>query len=267
MNKVVKKIITKSDLIENFKKLGLERGSIVELHVALSKFDYIVGGTQTLIDALIDVVTYEGTIVMAMHTNNNTDPSVWRYPPVEYNLMDDIRTCMPAFDKKNSDARNMGAVLDGFRRRDGIVHSMHPVYSYVAWGKYAKLICNHQSLNFPLAEESGTARLYELKAKCLLLGVDFDNATCLHLSEYRSGVRPIIVEGCKMISDNIDVFKKFLNLDLNSNDFIKGMIGFKNHYELFEAKIGDLNCKCFNINEGIDYLVSFFDKKMEGYYY
>jgi len=77
---------------------------------------------------------------------------------------------MPAYDPVITDVKDMSEITENFRHRDGIVSSAHPSRSFAAWGRYARLMCNRQSMHFPLAEESPAARLYELKGSVLLLG-------------------------------------------------------------------------------------------------
>ena len=265
MKKVVDKVITKDELVAEFKELGLKPKMVVEVHSSLSAFGYVVGGAQTVVDALIETVGYEGTIVMSMQTADNTEPANWENPPIEYEAMQKVRESFPAFNKKESDTRGMGAVVRNFRRRDGVSFTNHPTLPFVVWGKYAKLLCNHQSLNFPLSEESATARLYELKAYCLLLGVDFDTATSLHLAEYRANARPIKIEGAAIKNFNERKWIKYLNIDLNSDEFPKGMRKFEKSNYLATRQINGANCKLYRIDQAVDYLVKYYEQKLSKY--
>jgi aminoglycoside 3-N-acetyltransferase len=265
MKKIISNMVTKTQLVSELRELGVKHKMVIEVHVAMSSFEYIVGGAQTVIDSLIEIVGYEGTLIMAMHAGGNGEPADWAHPPIEYDLMQSFRENMPAFDKKETDTRGMGKVLENFRRRDGICVSSHPTLAYIAWGKYAKLLCNHQSLNFPLAEESPTARLYELKAYCLLLGVDYDNATCLHLAEYRSNTRPVKVFGTSVMFNNKKSWMKYLDLDLDSEDFIKGMKRYEKDNYLAERTINGAECKLFRIDQSVDYLSRYLERKLSKY--
>ena len=165
--------LTKKEIVELLRANGLETGMIVEVHCSLASTGYIVGGAQTLVDALMEVVGYQGTILMPVHSAHNSEPTFWKNPTVDCELAGKIREAMPAFHRKESDV-DMGSVTENFRRREGVVMSSHPTYAFAAWGKYAKFLCNHQSLHFCLSEESATARMVELKASVLLIGVDYD---------------------------------------------------------------------------------------------
>ncbi len=212
-------IVTRDDLIDAFQKIGIKKGTIAEVHSSLSSLGYVIGGAQTVVDALMETVGETGTLLMPVQTGENTDPSGWRRPPVATNLWSTIRESMPAADPRVSDLREMGTVVENFRHRPDVEFSGHPCEAYAAWGRYAKLLCNRQSLHFPLAEESPAARLYELHGDVLLIGTGFDTCTCIHLAEYRSDSRPIVVNGSSVQTEDGIEWKKYLDLEINSNDF------------------------------------------------
>ena len=50
---VIQQILTKSQLVDGLRLLGVSDGSVIEVHSSLSSFGYIPGGAQTVVDALI----------------------------------------------------------------------------------------------------------------------------------------------------------------------------------------------------------------------
>ncbi|MEG0077906.1 aminoglycoside N(3)-acetyltransferase [Anaerorhabdus sp.] len=259
--KIVTTVLTKKDLMKHFIELGIKPGMILEVHGSLSSFGYVVGGAQTVVDALIDVVGYSGTILMPMHCGNNTEPTFWENPPVEIGLADTIRENTPAFHKKESEVLMMGVIVENLRRRDGAVISNHPNSAYVAWGKYAKLLCNRHSLHFSLSEESPTARLYELKGHVLLLGVGFNNCTAMHLAEYRSDCRPILLQGASVEIEGRRVWKKYLDIDVDSDEFVLVELELKEKGALREMRIGNSDVKLFRADVAIDEMVRCFENR------
>lgn len=255
------KMVTKKDLLNKFKELGIKPGMIIEVHCALSNFGYVCGGAKTVIDALIETIGYTGTLIMANHATENSEPTKWINPPINLNLAKSIRKNMPAFNKHNYDNFHMGKVANNLRMREGVIVSDHPTYSYLAWGKYAKLLCNRHSLHFPLSEESPTARLVELKASMLLLGVDFDCATCLHLAEYRADCRSIELDGAAIIKDGKRKWEKYLNLALNSEVFLDIQKILAKKEKITEIKINDLSAKLVRIDVAMDYAVNYLESK------
>lgn len=260
-------VSTKKEIMAKLIELGVKPGMILEVHSSLSSFGFVVGGAQSVVDALIDVVGYSGTILMPLHCSDNTEPTFWVNPPCDCGLAQVIRENMPAYHKKEMDTRYMGQIVENLRRRDGAVISNHPNSAYVAWGKYAKLLCNRHSLHFSLSEESPTARLYELKGYVLLLGVGFDNCTLLHLAEYRSDCRPILLQGAAVEIEGRRVWKKYLDIDVDSDEFPAIEIELKGKGAIRSTKIGNCDAKLFRADVAIDEAVRYFESRNTYEYY
>ena len=58
------KIVTKADIVAGLQEIGLKEGDTVIVHTSLSSIGYVCGGAQTVIEALIEVVGEDGTIMM-----------------------------------------------------------------------------------------------------------------------------------------------------------------------------------------------------------
>lgn len=252
--------ITKGMLVAGLKKLGVSSNQIIEVHSSLDAFDYVIGGARTVVDALLEIAGENGTILMPSQTSDNSEPSDWQDPAIPPELYKDIRQSIPAYSVLNSDVPGMGSIVENFRHRDGVVTSSHPHVSYVAWGRYAKLLCNHQSMHFPLAEESPAARLYELKGNVLLLGVDFDKVTCMHLAEYRCDARPIRISGASMNTSEGTEWKKYLDLDVNSEDFIKVKQIMQRKNMIKTTTLGGCKIMYFSASAAIDEATSYLER-------
>ena len=64
--------ISKTDLIEDFQKIGIRPGDVVLIRASLGAVGKISGGAEAFIDALSDVVGAEGTIVSLAFTDSVT---------------------------------------------------------------------------------------------------------------------------------------------------------------------------------------------------
>lgn len=57
-------VILKEEIIQELREVGLEKGDAVMVHASLKRMGYVCGGAQTVIEALMEVVGENGTIMM-----------------------------------------------------------------------------------------------------------------------------------------------------------------------------------------------------------
>ncbi|GAA2589688.1 BA2930 family N-acetyltransferase [Dactylosporangium fulvum] len=202
-------------------ELGLPRGATVIVHSSLSRLGWVAGGAQAVVLALLDALGPDGTLVMPTHSRQLTEPADWGNPPVPESWWDVIRRETPPFDPQVTPTYFMGAVVECFRRFPGVLRSNHPTVSFAALGPLAERITAGHTLDDGLGEGSPLARLYELDAWVLLLGVGHDNNTSLHLAEYRAKApkrylrqgSPVTVDGerrwveYRELADDTSLFK------------------------------------------------------------
>ncbi len=257
---IVQQPVTKESLIQEFEKLGIRSGQIIEVHASLSSFDYVIGGAQTVVDALMESVGSNGTIVMPTQNRGNTEPSEWEAPAIQPGNYREVRNAIPVNDPKHSDIYGMGSIVENFRHRPDVIISDHPSVSYCAWGRYAKLLCNRQSLHFPLAQESPAARMYEMKGYVLLIGCDFGKVTSMHLAEYRTDDRPIKINGCCVDEGNGPVWKSYLDLDIDSSVFGKVRPELIRKNALRETMFGGSRIQFFPLVYAVDEATKYFEQ-------
>lgn len=178
--------VTRASIACDLRALGLEEGVTVIVHSALSALGWVCGGPQALVEALVDVVGEAGTLVMPTHSSMNSDPARWENPAVPPSWWPIIREQMPAFDPNLTPTRGMGATVECFRRLPDARRSAHPEVSFAAWGRHRDFVVGSHTLDHGLGEGSPLARIYDLDAEVLLLGVSHARNTSLHLAEYRS---------------------------------------------------------------------------------
>ncbi len=179
------RLITTRSLIADFERAGLHAGQIVLVHSSLKSLDgFVVGGPVAVVDALMHVLTPDGTLVMPTHSNENTDPEYWQHPPVPAEWWDTIRAEMPPYRPEITPTREMGVIVETFRRYPDVIRSAHPAFSFAAWGKHAVHVTADRGLDNNVGPQSPIGAIYDLDGYVFLLGVGHGNNTSLHMAEY-----------------------------------------------------------------------------------
>lgn len=169
-DKAANKFLSKDDLIQNFKKIGIVPGDVVLVHSSLSRIGYLEEGPKTFVDAIIEVVGETGTVLMPTSPNNVYQLNYIRNTPY--------------FDVLHSPSKT-GAITEYFRNLDGAIRSLHPTEPVSALGKDALYFTqDHFGQITPYNEFSPFYRVSERKGKLLYVGVTLDQAgTNLHTLE------------------------------------------------------------------------------------
>lgn len=214
---------TRASLAADLRALGLRPASTVLVHSSLSSLGWVCGGPVAVVQALLDVLGPAGTLVVPTQSGSLSDPATWSAPPVPSSWWPVIRDSMPAYDADLTPTRGMGAVADVVRHLPGARRSAHPTVSFTAVGPLAVGLMTPHTLAAGLGNRSPLGRLAESGAWTLLLGVGWDCATCLHLAEHRSGVRPLVRDGAPVLVDGARRWVEYDVLDYDTDRF--GEIG------------------------------------------
>ena len=72
-------VLTKKELKQIFKKVGVKNGMKLMVHSSLSKLGYIVNGAEDVIDALLEIISLrKGTLFIPTHSSQLTNPVHWK---------------------------------------------------------------------------------------------------------------------------------------------------------------------------------------------
>jgi aminoglycoside 3-N-acetyltransferase len=252
-----KTMATKETLMADFSQLGLKRGMNVIVHASLSKIGWVCGGEITVIQALMETVTNEGTIIMPAQNTNNSEPSYWVNPPVPKEWWEDIREKMPAYDPKTTPTYGMGKIAEAFRSFPGVFRSGHPMVSFTAWGNHAEYITAAHSIDYPFGEQSPLSRIYDLNGHVLLLGVDYDCNTSMHLGEFRCQQRKEFLQGSAIIENGKRVWKVFKDIEEASESFTGIAKDFEKIHRVHTGTIGSAPSKLVEQRLLVDFTAAY----------
>ena len=148
-------------IVKDLKKLGIKQGDTVIVHSSLKSMGQVEGGADTVIDALIEVVGKDGTVMF---------PALSFFPCCNTLKFDMLNTpCC------------VGAIPETFRKRKGVIRSFHPTHSVCAYGKLAVDITkDHKLDDTPVGENSPYRKLIGLNGKILMLGCGLRPNTFMH---------------------------------------------------------------------------------------
>ena len=237
----------------DLRRLGLQTGALVIVHSSLSSLGWVCGASVAVVQALMDVITPSGTLVMPTHSGEYSDPANWEHPPVPSSWQGPIRESMPAFDPQTAPCRGVGRVPETFRSWPGALRSSHPAVSFAAWGRHAEFVTREHSLDHSLGEGSPLARFYELDGRVLLLGVGHESNTSFHLAEYRAPAARRSEDGAPIIEVGKRVWKTYNDIELDEEVF--GEIGadFEKAVGVRNSGVGSAQAKLFSQRRAVDF--------------
>jgi aminoglycoside N3'-acetyltransferase len=176
--------LTQTDIEDGLRQLGLGRGDVAEVHSSLSSFGRVEGGAPTVIDALMNIVGKEGTLVMSAY------PVSLPFPLTEEEKARGILAKVRIFGEDYDGRTGMGAIADEFRRRPGTCLG-RGIHRVCTWGHDAT---RHS--------QEGYRLLLDLDGWVLLLGVDIHRCSSMHVAESRVGI-PTTITKCFEVPEDI----------------------------------------------------------------
>ncbi|BBD65876.1 aminoglycoside N3'-acetyltransferase [Nostoc commune NIES-4072] len=247
---------TCQSLAKDLLDAGLTPGMNVIVHSSLSSLGWVCGGSVAVVQALMDVITPAGTLVMPTYSGDLSDPNTWQAPAVPTDWWSIIYETMPAFDPKVTPTRRMGKIVETFRTWQGVVRSSHPTVSFAAWGKHAEKIIFDHALENSLGESSPLARLYELNGSVLLLGVGYDRCTSFHLAEYRVDRTLRVSRGAPILETGQRIWKVYTDIEFDDDCFVEIGAAFEQTGHVKVSTVGSAQTKLLSIRNGVDFAVN-----------
>lgn len=251
--------ITKEHLVADLRALGLDDGATVMVHTSLRSLGWVIGGAQTVLEALREAVGEAGTIVMPSQSWQLCDPAFLQEAPEEW--WPTIRENLPFYDPATSPSQTMGIVAELFRTTPGACRSPHPNRSVAAVGPKAARITATHPFDAPVGEESPLAALVALEAQVLLLGVGAGKMTALHLAEYRASYpsKRTIRNGVAQLIDGKREWVAWDELDVHDEDFVEVADAFAGDTDLVRrGVVGNADAQLIPVRPLVDYATEWF---------
>ncbi|MFL1377597.1 aminoglycoside N(3)-acetyltransferase [Nocardiopsis protaetiae] len=245
---------TRASLARDLADLGLLPGETVLLHSSLSALGWVCGGAQAVVQALLDALGPDGTLVVPAQTMDNSDPSQWGNPPVPESWWPAIRDHTPGFDPLTTPSAYMGRIPELVRTLPGAVRSPHPQTSFAAVGPRAHALLDHHPLACRLGDGSPLGRL--LDARVLLLGTGYDSCTAFHLAEYRVPEPRTETVGCAVATpDGGRAWATFTDTVLDSDDFTALGGDFEATGAVTTGRVGSATARLFRVSDAVAFAV------------
>lgn len=230
-------------LLEGFRKVGIKLGDTILVHSSYKSLGGVVGGAETIINALEELVGAEGTLIFPAFNFNS-----W----TEEHYFDILET-----------PSQMGIITELARHRTRLgtnaIRTPHPIYSFSVLGKYAK---EFYETDDPEAygNNSAFSLFHKLNGTIVSIGLDFNHSFSMqHYIEYRTGCdyrRVKEFSGIYMGYDRTPKIKKYsmfvrLN-DTVKTDIIPGMNELLDGGGIKEINIGKAKVHYMTANEFFD---------------
>lgn len=200
---------TRTSLAADLRAIGVAPGDAVLVHAALRQVGRVIGGPDTLLSAMQDVVGAEGTVL------GYTDWQIDDFGRDYLEFLEDV----PAFDPERSRAtRDNGFWPEMLRTTPGALRSGNPGASMAAIGGRAAWFVADHALDYGYGPQSPLGKLVEAKGKVLMLGATLEHMTLLHHAEHLADFlnKRIVRYEAPLLVDGVPTWRWFEEFDTSN---------------------------------------------------
>ena len=223
---------TKELLVQQFRNMGITSTDNLLVHSSMKALGPVQGGADTVLDALQEAVS-EGLVMLPTHT--------WKQMSGEYSLFE-----------PEKEPVCVGILPELFRKRPGVVRSLHPTHSMAVYGKGAmEYVKGEENCTTPCPPKGCWGRLKDIRAKILLLGVTHTRNTYIHSIEESFNIperftdKPVQFQ-IKMPDGNlktVDMYRHYNRINPHiSEDYDKMKSGYEKTGAAKTVRLGDAEC-------------------------
>lgn len=163
------------ELVAALRETGIAAGDVVMLHSAFDPAHGFRGMSADVVDAYLEAIGPSGTLLMVSLP--------YRTSTLEYLKLG------KCFDVRRTPSA-MGLMSEYFRRRPGVLRSLHPTHPVLAYGgDAARFVAGHEDCQHGCGAGSPFAKLLEADGKVAFFNVGFEYLTFFHHLEDRVAPR------------------------------------------------------------------------------
>ena len=164
-------------LTEDFKNLGIKHDDNVLIHSSMKSIGEVEGGADTVLDVFIAYLSERGNIALPAHS--------WWAINDKNNIFDPV-----------NEPSCVGILPEIFRKRIGVLRSLHPTHSISIIGKDKEYFVKDEHLiNTPCGRKGCWGKLLDMDFKIIFLGCSTKSNTFLHGVEEWCDVPGRITDG------------------------------------------------------------------------
>ena len=187
-------MISFDKLVSEFRRIGLSNGDVLLVHSSFKSFGGVEGGPQTVIDALMDVLGSEGTLIVP-----------------RFNF--DFSTYGTTWDVRSTHS-HMGIISEFVRKDPRSKKVFHPIYPFSIIGKYADELIKHRYKG-GYSKDSIFHQLLVYDAKIIQIDKVYKSTTLIHHAEeilkvdykyYKNFTGYVIDENGKKYEDTFNLY-------------------------------------------------------------
>ncbi len=154
-------MLTYDNLISDLKAMHIDPSGTLLVHSSMKAIGPVQGGAETVLDALCDYMQ-RGLLVLPTHT--------WKQMNERYRVF-----------RVTEEPSCVGILSELFRKRKGVIRSLHPTHSLAAFGAdAAAFTAGEERTVTPCPRKGCYGKLYDRSATVLFIGCTLKNNTFLH---------------------------------------------------------------------------------------